>query len=76
MNLTVTNVVTLPATTEEKSIMYPFLILFFANVQFLSKLFSTVRKSTFWLFLAGFDKLSVIVTRRWEVLTLIILLML
>ena len=76
VNLTVINKVTLPAATEAKSIVYPLLVLFFAYVQFLLKLFSAVGKSTTWLFLAGFDMLSVIVTRRWEVPTLVILLML
>ena len=65
---------TLPATTEAKSIAYPLLVLFFAYVQFLSKLFSTIGKSTMWLFLAGLDTLFVIVTRRNEVPTLILLL--
>ena len=65
---------TLPATTEAKSIVYPLLALFFAYVQFLSKLFSTIKKSSSWLFLAGFDTLSVIVKRRLEVPTLVILL--
>ena len=65
---------TLPATTEAKSIAFLLLVLFFAYVQFLSKLFSTIGKSTTWLFLAGLDTLFVIVTRRSEVPTLIILL--
>ena len=59
---------------EAKSIAYPLLILFFVFVQFLSKLFSTIGKRTMWLFLAGLDTLFVIVTRRSEVPTLIILL--
>ena len=65
---------TLPATTEAKSIAYPLLVLFFAYVQLLLKLCSTIGKSTMWLFLAGFDTLSVIITRRWNVPTLVILL--
>ena len=65
---------TLPATTEANSIAYPLLVLFFAYVQFLLKLFSTIGKSTTWLFLAGLDTLSVINTKRSEVPTLIILL--
>ena len=74
VNLTFTNKVTLPATTEAKSITYPLLVLFFAYVQFLLKLFRMIGKSTSWLFLAGLETLSVIIKRRWELPTLVILL--
>ena len=64
---------TLPATMEASllcTLFWNSSLLMFSSL----KLFSSIIKSTTWLFLAGLDTLSVIVTRKSEVSTLIILL--
>ena len=45
MNLVATNLVTLPATMEAKSIMCPLLVLFFAYVQLLLKLLAQLERA-------------------------------